>query len=151
MSALTGDPVPGSGHGWDDLVRIWEGTDAPEGRKVEIVTVSSPPSKDHNTTAEVLRRRLYEVIPDDWGIYQTLAVSVPGRAGLHLPDLVVLPRAVATGPGNRVPAEEARLRAVPVSSGAASRSDEFRPLRRSPSCGSHDPEGSGHRRSRHQA
>ena len=30
MSALTVDPVPGSGHGWDDLVRIWEETDAPE-------------------------------------------------------------------------------------------------------------------------
>ncbi|MGW9136850.1 Uma2 family endonuclease [Streptomyces sp. NPDC055681] len=113
MSALTVDPVPGSGHGWDDLVRIWEETDAPEGCKVEIiegiVTVSPPPSKDHNLTAALLQRRLYSVIPEDWEIFQTLAVSVPGRAGLYIPDLVVLPRAVATGPGNRVPAEEARL------------------------------------------
>ncbi|MCX5311144.1 Uma2 family endonuclease [Streptomyces sp. NBC_00154] len=113
MGALTVDPVPGSGHGWDDLVRIWEETDAPEGCKVEIiegiVTVSPPPSKDHNLTAALLQRRLYSVIPEDWEIFQTLAVSVPGRAGLYIPDLVVLPRAVATGPGNRVPAEEARL------------------------------------------
>ncbi|MER5358642.1 Uma2 family endonuclease [Streptomyces sp. NPDC002785] len=113
MSALTVDSVPGNGQGWDDLVRIWEETDAPEGCKVEIiegiVTVSPPPSKDHNTTAALLQRRLYTVIPEDWEIYQTLGVAVPGRAGLYIPDLVVVPRAVATGPGNRVPAEEARL------------------------------------------
>lgn len=113
MSALTVDPAPGHGQDWDDLVRIWEETDAPEGCKVEIiegiVTVSPPPSKDHNTTAELLQRRLYTVIPEDWGIYQTLGVSVPGRAGLYIPDLVVVPRDIATGPGNRIPAEEARL------------------------------------------
>lgn len=114
MSALTVDPAPGFGQDWDDLVRIWEETDAPEGCKVEIIegigTVSPPPSKDHNITAELLQRRLYTVIPDDWGIYQTLGVSVPSRAGIYIPDLVVLPRrAVATGPGNRVPAEEVRL------------------------------------------
>ncbi|MFG2624103.1 Uma2 family endonuclease [Streptomyces sp. NPDC048473] len=113
MSALTVDPVPGNGQGWDDLVRIWEETDAPEGCKVEIiegiVTVSPPPSKDHNLTAALLQRRLYSVIPEDWEIFQTLGVAVPGRAGLYIPDLVVVPRAVATGPGNRVPAEEARL------------------------------------------
>lgn len=113
MSALTVDPVPGHGQEWDDLVRIWEETDAPEGCKVEIiegiVTVSPPPSKDHNTTAELLQRRLYTVIPEDWGIYQTLGVSVPGRSGIYIPDLVVLPRAVASGPGVTVPAEEVRL------------------------------------------
>ncbi|MFI5768174.1 Uma2 family endonuclease [Streptomyces sp. NPDC051658] len=113
MSALTVDPAPGHGQEWDDLVRIWEETDAPEGCKVQIiegiVTVEPPPSKNHNTTAELVQRRLYGVIPEDWGIYQRLAVSVPGRAGLYIPDLVVVPDAVVIGPGNRVPAEEARL------------------------------------------
>ncbi|WP_327115395.1 Uma2 family endonuclease [Streptomyces sp. NBC_01341] len=113
MSALTVDPGPGHGQDWDDLVRIWEETDAPEGCKVEIiegiVTVSPPPSKDHNTTAALLQRRLYAVIPEEWEIYQTLGVSVPGRVGVYTPDLLVVPRAVATGPGNRVPAEEALL------------------------------------------
>ncbi|PCG87566.1 restriction endonuclease [Streptomyces sp. WZ.A104] len=113
MSALTVDPVPGHGQDWDDLVRIWEETDAPEGCKVEIieeiVTVSPPPSKDHNTTAELLQRRLYTVIPEDWEIYQTLGLSLPGRGGIYIPDLVVVDRATATGPGNTVPAEEARL------------------------------------------
>ncbi|WP_330434959.1 Uma2 family endonuclease [Streptomyces sp. NBC_00825] len=115
MSAPGVDPAPISGHGqdWDDLVRIWEETDAPEGCKVEIiegiVTVSPPLSKDHNTTAALVQRRLYSVIPEDWGIYQRLGVAMPGRGGIYLPDLVVVPRAVATGPGNRIPAEEARL------------------------------------------
>jgi Uma2 family endonuclease len=121
--------VPGYGQEWDDLVRIWEETDAPEGCKVEIiegiVTVSPPPSKDHNTTAELLQRRLYTVIPEDWGIYQTLGVSVPGRAGVYIPDLVVVPRVVATGPGNRVPAEEALL-AVEITSQANANHDRVK-------------------------
>ncbi|ARF74790.1 restriction endonuclease [Kitasatospora albolonga] len=113
MSALTVDPVPGPGQDWDDLVRIWEETDAPEGCKVEIieeiVTVSPPPSTDHNVTAELLQRSLYTVIPPEWGIYQTLGVSLPGRGGLYIPDLVVVPRSVLSAPGHHVPAAEARL------------------------------------------
>ncbi|MFI5725829.1 Uma2 family endonuclease [Streptomyces cyaneofuscatus] len=106
-------PAPDPERDWDDLVRIWEETDAPEGCKVEIieeiVTVAPPPSKDHSTTASLLQRPLYSVIPEDWGIYQTLGVQLPDRGGLYIPDLVVMPRAVLSGPGNRVPAAEARL------------------------------------------
>ncbi|GHG66322.1 Uma2 family endonuclease [Streptomyces griseocarneus] len=93
MSALTVDHDPGQG--WDDLVRIWEKTDAPEGCRVEIieglVTVSPAPGIDHHVIADTIQRRLYTVIPEDWGIYQTLAVSVPSRSGLFIPDLVVAP------------------------------------------------------------
>ncbi|MFH8880352.1 Uma2 family endonuclease [Streptomyces californicus] len=107
------DPAPGHGTDWDDLVRIWEETDAPEGCKVEIieeiVTVSRPPSKDHNTTAELLQRRLYTVVPEEGGIYQTLGLSLPGRSGICIPDLVVMERALLVGPGNTVPASESRL------------------------------------------
>lgn len=115
MSALTGEPVPGQGQGedWDDLVRIWEETDAPGGCKVEIieeiVTVSPPPSKDHHTTVALLQRRLYTVIPEDWGIYQTLGLALPGRGGIYIPDLVVMERALLVGTGHTVPASEARL------------------------------------------
>ncbi|MFJ4824949.1 Uma2 family endonuclease [Streptomyces bacillaris] len=104
---------PGTDQDWGVLVRIWEETDAPEGCKVEIideiVTVSPPPSKGHSTTAALLQRPLYSVIPEDWGIYQTLGVALPGRGGIYMPDLVVLSRAVLSGPGYHVPAEEARL------------------------------------------
>lgn len=59
MSAPAVEPAPGHGQEWDDLVRIWEETDAPEGCKVQIiegiVTVEPPPSKNHNTTAELLQ------------------------------------------------------------------------------------------------
>jgi hypothetical protein len=41
MSALTVGPGPGHGQDWDDLLRIWEETDAPEGCKVEIISRSS--------------------------------------------------------------------------------------------------------------
>ncbi|MFJ5045246.1 Uma2 family endonuclease [Streptomyces sp. NPDC088719] len=113
MGALTVEPVPGPGQDWDDLVRIWEETDAPEGCKVEtieeIVTVSPPPSKDHNTTAALLQRRLYTVIPERWGVYQTLGLSLPGRGGICIPDLVVMDRALLVGPGHTVPAAEALL------------------------------------------
>ncbi|WP_324796516.1 Uma2 family endonuclease [Streptomyces cyaneofuscatus] len=115
MGVRAVEPVPGQGQGqeWDDIVRIWEETDAPEGCKVEIieeiVTVAPPPSNDHSATASLLQRPLYTVIPEDWGIYQTLGVQLPGRGGIYIPDLIVVERAVLSGPGNRVPAAEARL------------------------------------------
>ncbi|MFJ2027013.1 hypothetical protein ACIODW_24835 [Streptomyces sp. NPDC087897] len=87
MSALTVDTVPGPGTDWDDLVRIWEETDAPEGCKVEIieeiVTVSPPPSKDPNTTAALLQRRLYG--EPDGGTYRVLETVEYGRE-LTLPE-----------------------------------------------------------------
>ncbi|GAA0457493.1 Uma2 family endonuclease [Streptomyces stramineus] len=95
MSALTIDCSEGPSAEWDELVRIWEETDAPEGCKVEIIegiiTVSPAPANKHNVIAGKLQRALYTVIPEDWGIYQTLAVSVPSRSGLFIPDLVVAP------------------------------------------------------------
>ncbi|MYX16088.1 Uma2 family endonuclease [Streptomyces sp. SID8374] len=113
MSACAGQPAPDPGHDWDDLVRIREETDAPKGCRVEIideiVTVSPPPSKDHHSTVALIQRRLYGVIPEDWGIYQTLGVALPVRGGIYVPDLVVLPRTAVSGPGYDVPAAEARL------------------------------------------
>jgi Uma2 family endonuclease len=115
MSALTVDHEPDNGHGydWDELVRIWEETDGPEGWKVEviegIVTMAPPPANDHNFTASALHRLLYTVIPDDWDVYQTQGVSVPGRKGLYIPDLAVIPKTALKAPGHHVPASEAKL------------------------------------------
>lgn len=111
MTALTVDHDPELN--WDDLVRFWEEMEWPEGSKVEIiegiVTVSPPPSKDHNTTAALLQRRLYTKIPESWELYQTLGLEVPGAQGLFVPDLAVLPVESVVGSGNRVPADEAEL------------------------------------------
>lgn len=96
MSALTVEPEPNQD--WDDLVRLWEEMDWPEGCKVEIIegiiTVSPAPAKKHNSIAWKLQHQLAAVIPEGWGMYQTLAVSVPSRGGLYIPDLVVAPEAV---------------------------------------------------------
>lgn len=114
MSALTVEHGPDHGRCWDELVQVWEQTDAPEGCKVEIiegiVTVAPPPANAHNDIADLVQRRLYQVIPEDWGIYQTLGAAVPSRSGLYIPDLAVAPRAVLrTEPGHFIPAAAAEL------------------------------------------
>ncbi|UKY52332.1 Uma2 family endonuclease [Streptomyces inhibens] len=114
MSALTVDHPSGNGREWDDLVRIWEQADAPEGWKVEIiegiVTMSPPPDNNHNVIAEKVHRRLYSVLPEDWGVYQTLGAGIPLRKGLYIPDLAVVPVDVLCGePGHYVPAATAKL------------------------------------------
>ncbi|MEU7034046.1 Uma2 family endonuclease [Streptomyces sp. NPDC046237] len=113
MSALTVEHSS-HGYGWDGLVRIWQETDAPEGCKVEIIegiiTVSPPPSNNHNDIADEVHRALYPVIPRDWGVYQTLGAAVPSRSGLYIPDLAVVPKAALRSEGgNFVAAAEAEL------------------------------------------
>lgn len=132
MSALSVEHEPANGYGWDELVRIWEETDAPEGCKVEIiegiVTVAPPPANRHNVTAERLTRLLYKAIPEDWGIYQTLGVAVPIREGLYIPDLAVMAESVLDRPGNYVPLDEAQL-VVEITSRGNANHDRIEKLR----------------------
>ncbi|MFD5750119.1 Uma2 family endonuclease [Streptomyces sp. NPDC127033] len=111
MSALTVDHEPEPG--WDDLVRIWEQTDAPEGHKVEIIegiiTVSPSPSWDHNLTASSVHRRLLAVIPETWYIFQTHHAAVPSRRGVFIPDLMVVAAEDRPAPGELFPAGQAKL------------------------------------------
>ncbi|MEU3348537.1 Uma2 family endonuclease [Streptomyces sp. NPDC006700] len=112
LSALTVSHDPEQG--WDDLVRFWEEMEWPEGGRVEIiegiVTVSPPPSEEHNDTAELLHERLYGALPPncDWGVYQTLGLTCPETGSLFVPVLCVVPR-VALRRGTRVPVGEAEL------------------------------------------
>ncbi len=96
MSALTVDQGPDNGFGWDELVRAWEELEPPEGWKAEIIegliTLSPAPANKHNDITEEIHRSLYSVIPRDWGVYTTQAVSVPSRSGLLIPDLAVVPK-----------------------------------------------------------
>ncbi|MZE76027.1 Uma2 family endonuclease [Streptomyces xinghaiensis] len=123
MSALTVDHQSGNGYEWDDLVRFWKETDAPEGCRVEIIegiiTVSPPPGNLHNTTAAKLQRMLYQVLPENWEIFQTQGLSVPERSGLYIPDLAVIPLESMKRPGHAVPADEAELVVEITSSGNA--------------------------------
>ncbi|MEU3709188.1 Uma2 family endonuclease [Streptomyces catenulae] len=114
MSALTVDHTPDHDREWDDTVRIWEQTDAPEGCKVEIiegiVTVSPPPDGMHNAIADELAESLYAGKPKEWGIYQTLGVAVPSRRGMYVPDLVIAPKQlVRNDSGGCLPAAACEL------------------------------------------
>jgi hypothetical protein len=66
---------------WDETVWVWRRTGAPKGCKVEIVegliTVTPLSSVAHNGVAERVQRRLYDVIPEDWGVYRRLPLAVP--------------------------------------------------------------------------
>ncbi|MFF9866308.1 Uma2 family endonuclease [Streptomyces sp. NPDC013953] len=55
-----------------------------------IIVVTPPPAAPPNRIAEKVHRRLYTVVPDDWGVYQTLGVAHPSRGRLCVPDLVVI-------------------------------------------------------------
>ncbi|MGQ4402011.1 Uma2 family endonuclease [Streptomyces hayashii] len=126
MSALTLGHDPEQS--WDDLVRFWEETDWPEGSKVEIiegiVTVSPAPAYRHNVIAERIQRRLYSVVPEAWGIFQTLALAVPSRLGMLIPDLVVAPVQEHTEADTHIPAALAEL-VVEVTSKSNARHDRI--------------------------
>jgi len=128
MSALSVDHLPDHGSEWDDIVRIWEETDAPEGSKVEIiegiVTVSPPPDNNHNYIAVKIQRRLYPAIPEHSDIYQTLGAAIPSRTSLYIPDLVVVADEMVRGDGGShyVPAAAAEL-VVEITSKSNARHD----------------------------
>ncbi|MET7799753.1 Uma2 family endonuclease [Streptomyces decoyicus] len=114
MAAVIAErPHPADEPGWEEALRVWERTNAPEGCKVEIiegiVTVAPPPERDHNDPADELQRLLYTVIPRDWGIYQTQGLTVPGKHGLFVPDLAVIPKKLLPRPRERRTADVAQL------------------------------------------
>ncbi|MDA5140643.1 Uma2 family endonuclease [Streptomyces sp. AD681] len=99
---------------WDELVWVWRRTEAPKACKVEIVegliTVAPLSSVAHNGAAERVQRRLYDVIPQEWGVYQRLPLVVPARLGLYVPDLaVVASSALRAGDEQLIPASRAEL------------------------------------------
>ncbi|MFI9807820.1 Uma2 family endonuclease [Streptomyces sp. NPDC052301] len=124
MSALTVSQDPDQN--WDDLVRYWEEMEWPEGSKVEIIegiiTVSPSPAFRHNVIAERIQRRLYSVIPEDWGIFQTLSIAVPSRLGMLIPDVLVTPVQERPETDSYIPAALAEL-VVEVTSKSNARHD----------------------------
>ncbi|MGC0411683.1 Uma2 family endonuclease [Streptomyces ambofaciens] len=109
---------------WDEIVWVWRQTEAPKGCKVEIVegliTVTPLSSVAHNGIAERVQRRLYDVIPQDWGIYQRLPLAAPGRLGLFEPDLAVVPEELLrAGDEQLIPASKAQLVGEIVSAATA--------------------------------
>lgn len=62
------------------------------------------------------------MIPPDWGIFHTLAIAVPSRMGMLIPDLVVAPRRDHTESETHIPAALAEL-VVEVTSKSNARHD----------------------------
>ena len=126
MSALTVGHDPGQS--WDDLVQLWDEMEWPEGSKVEIIeaiiTVSPAPAYRHNVIAERIQRRLYSVIPEAWGVFQTLAIAVPSRLGMLIPDIVVAPVREHAESDSHIPAALAEL-VVEVTSKSNARHDRI--------------------------
>lgn len=112
MDVIDGDYIAADSE-WDELVWVWGQTDVPKGCKAEIIagliTVTPYSAQAHHGTVEPVQRCLYEVIPEGWGVYQRLALAVPSRFGLYVPDLAVVPQEALRGEDTLVPAGEAHL------------------------------------------
>ncbi|MEU7020219.1 Uma2 family endonuclease [Streptomyces sp. NPDC046203] len=133
MSALAAEAGPEQGNGWDDLVRRWESMDWPEGCKVEIVegiiTVAPLPTVQHGSITAKVHRWLIHGISEEVNVYQSLALAIPERSSLYVPDLVVVPEAaVDQATGSSFPAEVAEL-VVEVTSKGNAHHDRVRKLR----------------------
>ena len=126
MDVLDGDYLMTDSE-WDELVWVWGQSDVPRGCRVEIieglVTVTPYSAQAHHGTIEPLHRRLYEGLPEDWGVYQRLALAVPPRLGLYVPDAAVVPEdALLTTDSGLVDAGRAEL-VVEVTSRVTARHD----------------------------
>ncbi|MGH3546436.1 MAG: Uma2 family endonuclease, partial [Mycobacteriales bacterium] len=91
---------------WDSLLHTWQELDLPDGWRAEIlggegITMAPPPPKLHNYIAEVVHRVLVKRVTEDWGVYQTLGVSVRSIGSLYIPDLAIVTRtSLVTGEEN---------------------------------------------------
>ncbi|MGH3426752.1 MAG: Uma2 family endonuclease [Mycobacteriales bacterium] len=119
-----------AGWGWDFLLHAWQELEVPDGWRAEIlgegITMTPPPPKSHNGIAEIVHRALVKGMTEDWGVYQTLGVSIPAVGSLYIPDLAVGPTSiVATGVDNDpVPADELSL-VVEITSRGNARHDRL--------------------------
>ncbi|WP_370945010.1 Uma2 family endonuclease [Amycolatopsis sp. cg5] len=119
--------------GWRALVRSWRETDVPDGWRAEIcegeVTMVPPPGVEHNLIADLVHRALLGAVPREWGVFQTLGVSVADLRKLYVPDLVVMPvEALSRADLDPVPASGAKL-VVEIVSPANARVDRVEKLR----------------------
>jgi Uma2 family endonuclease len=70
-----------------------------------------PPDDEHDSIADLVNDALSEVAPDGCDVHPAIALAIPLRLKLLVPDLAVLPRGSSSGgPDNQpVPAELALL------------------------------------------
>lgn len=82
---------------WPALLTAWQELAVPGGWRAEIgescINLTPPPGSGHNLIADLVHRALVRITSDEWGLYQKLGVSIPLRARLFVPDLVIVPTA----------------------------------------------------------
>lgn len=97
----------------DVLLRAWQDMDVPDGWRAEIIngaiTVMPPPSIAHNRIGTRVNKALVRAVPDDWGVHQTLGLSIPRIGELYVPDFVVIPDAAVEAAQIAPSAEDALL------------------------------------------
>ncbi|MER7174888.1 Uma2 family endonuclease [Streptomyces mesophilus] len=125
-----------SSHGrrWDQLLQAWRGLDVPEGWRAEIdegrIVLLPPRPRHHHGIAAVVQRRLYQNLPYELGIFQTLGLKIAPLGKLCLPGLVVIPMAVldvASDTNDPVDAAEALL-VVEITSKGNAKDDRTKKL-----------------------
>lgn len=81
--------------GWNGLLQTWRELDVPHGWRAEIIedgiTMTPPPSHEHNDIASLVDRTLSRALPDEFRVYQTLGVAIPVVDQLYIPDVCVVP------------------------------------------------------------
>ncbi|MGW1804999.1 Uma2 family endonuclease [Streptomyces sp. NPDC002078] len=114
---------------WDELLWAWGQTDAPKGCKVEIiqglVTVAPYSAVAHHRMPEPLQRHLYEVIPDSWGVHHQLALAVPSRLELCVPDLAVVPEEALRGGDECIASADVAELVMEITSATTARTDRI--------------------------
>ncbi|MFI5771321.1 Uma2 family endonuclease [Streptomyces sp. NPDC051658] len=135
-AAMVENDQTSEGRPWDYLLRTWRELDVPEGWRAEIdegqIVLVPPPHAHHNGIAEMVQHRLYRVLPEGLGIYQTLGIHVAPLDRLYVPDLVIMERELimAADPETSDPmdAAEAQL-IVEVTSKGNARDDRTKKYR----------------------
>ncbi|MEU0581113.1 Uma2 family endonuclease [Streptomyces griseoincarnatus] len=125
MDVLDGDYIHAENE-WDELLWLWQRTEAPKGCRVElvdgIVTVAPLARVSHQFLVAHVHRRLCAAVPT-WGVHQWCPVAVPSRLGIYLPDITVVPEEELHAAEERcLPAAAAAL-VVEIASRATARID----------------------------
>ncbi|MFJ7156151.1 Uma2 family endonuclease [Streptomyces sp. NPDC101118] len=116
---------PGPDRWWEYLLETWRELDVPDGWRAEIDDgriALLPPAHPHvHAVRAVIQRALYGVLPEDWGVYQVLALHLSPPGKVYVPDLVVAPSELLDGEdpdvANPIDASEALLVAEVTSKG----------------------------------
>ncbi|MCX4788379.1 MULTISPECIES: Uma2 family endonuclease [unclassified Streptomyces] len=124
------------GRPWDYLLQTWRELDVPEGWRAEIdegrIVLTPPRHAHHHAIVGRVQHRLYEVLPEEWGIYQVLAVHVAAIDKLYMPHLVVMPSEViaAADPETNDPVDASEaLLIVEITSKGNARDDRTKKYR----------------------